>query len=244
MHQIVIKIVIAATLAIIFGNGSVVAFNHMPQKWFEDWEDDALDTKRRILPPKLLEADNAGRQRIPSTPWKYLFVGVFGCAGVYLSISAPVQLEIAVLVLMFVLLEMAIADQLYRIVPDQLNVLLAITAIGFIGYNEKWWEPIAGAGIGLALGIAVLGLGLLIFKSGSIGGADIKFYTCMGLVAGRRGIIVIFVLTTLIFALQSLVKIAMRRGTIRDSNALMPAAFVATTIYMLFLWNLTDMIHF
>lgn len=244
MHQIVIKIVIAATLAIIFGNGSVVAFNHMPQKWFEDWEDDALDTRRRILPPKLLEADNAGRQRIPSTPWKYLFVGVFGCAGVYLSISAPVQLEIAVLVLMFVLLEMAIADQLYRIVPDQLNVLLAITAIGFIGYNEKWWEPIAGAGIGLALGLAVLGLGLLIFKTGSIGGADIKFYTCMGLVAGRRGIIVIFVLTTVIFALQSLVKISMRRGTIRDSNALMPAAFVATTIYMLFLWNLTDMIHF
>ena len=244
MHQIIIKIVIAAALAIIFGNGSVVAFNHMPQKWFEDWEDDALDTKRRILPPKLLEADIAGRQRIPSTPWKYLFVGIFGFAGVYLSISATIQFEIAVLVLMFVLLEMAIADQLYKIVPDQLNVLLAITAIGFIGYNEKWWEPIAGAGIGLALGLAVLGLGLLIFKTGSIGGADIKFYTCMGLVAGRRGIIVIFVLTTLIFALQSLVKIAMRKGTIKDSNALMPAAFVATTIYMLFLWNLTDMIQF
>lgn len=224
----IIKIAIAIIAAIVLGNGTVVAFNHLPQKWFCD------DGK---LPEQLLQADQSGRQRLPSNPWKWGFIGLFGITGMYLAITGSIAYQVSVLVVLAVVLGMAISDQLYRIVPDQYHILLAVSALGFIGYNENWWEPIAGAGIGLALGLAVLGLGALVYKRQSIGGADIKFYTSMGLVAGRRGIIVIFVLTTLLFAAESAFKIAAKRGTIKDSNAMMPAAFVATLIYMLFLWN-------
>lgn len=220
------KILIAVIAAVVLGNGSVVLFNHLPSKWFED---------DGILPPGLVEADKAGRQRLPSNPWKWAFMGLFLVTGMYLAIMTSMSYQIATLITLAVVLGMAISDQLYKTVPDQYQFLLALSAIGFVGYNEEWWEPLAGAGIGLGLGLAVLGLGALIYKRGSIGGADIKFYTCMGLVAGRRGIIVIFVLTTLLFAAESAIKIATRRGTIKDQNAMMPAAFIATLIYTLFL---------
>lgn len=229
--NLVIKIVIATAAAILFGNGSVVAFNHIPEKWFEDWEDDALDTQRRVLPPKLVEADNAGRQRLPSTPWKFIFMGLFMVVGVYLSVTTGAMYEIASLCTLAVLLEMAISDQLYKIVPDQLQILLAVTALGFVFYNEYWWEPLAGAGLGLLIGLSILGLGL-IFKSGSLGGADIKFFAAIGLILGRRGVLIVFILTTLIFAIESTYLLATRRCTLKDHNAMLPAGFIGVLIYL------------
>ena len=81
--NIVIRIVTAIILAVFFGNGSVVAFNNINAKWFEDYDEDdpakeITGTPRRVLPPKLVEADNAGRQRLPSTPWKYAFTSSYG----------------------------------------------------------------------------------------------------------------------------------------------------------------------
>ena len=75
-----------------------------------------------------------------------------------------------------------------------------------------------------------------------LGGADIKFFTCMGLIAGRQGIVIIYILTTLLFAIQSAVKIAAGKGSIRDSSPMMPAACAAVTVYFMFLWNLEDII--
>lgn len=227
--NLVIKIVIATAAAILFGNGSVVAFNHIPEKWFEDWD----DNENRVLPPRLVEADNAGRQRLPSTPWKFIFMGMFMVVGVYLAVSTGAMYEIASLCTLVVLLEMAISDQLYKIVPDQLQILLAVTALGFIFYNENWWEPLAGAGLGLLIGLSILGLGL-IFKSGSLGGADIKFFAAIGLILGRRGVLIVFILTTLIFAIESTFLMITRRCTLKDHNAMLPAGFIATLLYLLF----------
>ena len=139
-----------------------------------------------------------------------------------------------------VILLMAISDQLYKVVPDQFSLCLAVMSVAFINYHDKWWEPFAGAGIGLGISLVIFGLGLLLFRTGSLGGADIKFFTCMGLIAGPTGIVVIYILTTLLFALEAFVLIITGRGTIRDSNAMMPAACAAVTVYFLFLWNLTD----
>lgn len=238
--NIIIKIIIATAAAILLGNGSVVAFNHLPQKWFEDWEGEG-DEAKRILPDALVAADNAGRQRLASTPWKYIFTGLFLMIGAYLVMTASVKYEIATLCILAVLLEMAIADQLYKTVPDQLQILLAVCTLGLVDINEKWWEPLAGAGMGLALGLAVLGLGLLIFKTGSMGGADIKFFMVIGLATGRRGVLIIFILTTLFFAAESVYRIATGRGSIKDRVAMIPAGFVAVLVYMLFLWNRTDL---
>ena len=222
-----IRITVAIVLAVLLGNGSVVWVNHMPAKWF--------------APDVVIE--DTGRQRITSSPWKYIFVSMLLVMGVYLSVTAGVKYEIATIVILFIVLETAICDQLYRVVPNQLFLLLALSAIGLIGYNEKWWEPLAGAGIGLALGLAELGIGLLIYKKVAIGGADIKFFACMGLIAGRRGILVIFILTTFIFAIESAYMLAVKKVSLKDGLALMPSAFIATAIYLLFLYNILDILE-
>lgn len=246
--DIVLRIVTAIILAVLLGNGSVVAFNNIRPKWFEDYDENdpgkaVTGRPRRVLPPALVEADNAGRQRLPSTPWKYAFTGLFAVSGIYLAVrGGSLSYEISVLCIMFVVLEMAISDQLYKVVPDQFSIALAVMSIAFLGYHEKWWEPFAGAALGLAISLGIVLLGLVIFRTWSMGGADIKFYTCMGLVVGRTGIVIIYILTTLFFALHAAVRIATGRGSIRDRNAMMPAAFAAVMVYFLFLWNIADMI--
>ncbi|MBQ3291605.1 MAG: prepilin peptidase [Mogibacterium sp.] len=245
--NLIIRIVIAIALAVFFGNGSVVAFNNIRAKWFEDYDEndpakEITGEIRRIIPPDLVKADNEGRQRLPSTPWKYAFTGYFGIVGIYLAVrgGGGIGFEISVMCVLCVILLMAISDQLYKVVPDQFSLCLAVMSVAFINYHDKWWEPFAGAGIGLGISLVIFGLGLLLFRTGSLGGADIKFFTCMGLIAGPTGIVVIYILTTLLFALEAFVLIITGRGTIRDSNAMMPAACAAVTVYFLFLWNLTD----
>lgn len=245
--SLIIRIAVAAVLAVLFGNGSVVAFNRIKPRWFEDYDEDQAGTvpgePRKVLPPKLLEADNAGRQRIPSSPWKYAFTAYFAITGLYLAIrGGSLSYEISVLCVLFIVLEMAISDQLYRVVPDEFSIMLAISAAAFVEYHEKWWEPAAGAALGLGISLAILGLGMLLFKTGSIGGADIKFFTCMGLITGRTGIAVIYILTTLFFAIYSAVVIATRRGSIKDRNPMLPSACAAVTVYFLFLWNAGDLL--
>lgn len=245
--SLIIRIAVAAVLAVLFGNGSVVAFNRIKPRWFEDYDEDQAGTvpgePRKVLPPKLLEADNAGRQRISSSPWKYAFTAYFAITGLYLAIrGGSLSYEISVLCVLFIVLEMAISDQLYRVVPDEFSIMLAISAAAFVEYHEKWWEPAAGAALGLGISLAILGLGMLLFKTGSIGGADIKFFTCMGLITGRTGIAVIYILTTLFFAIYSAVVIATRRGSIKDRNPMLPSACAAVTVYFLFLWNAGDLL--
>ena len=191
----------------------------------------------------MLEAEAAGRQRLPSSPWKYIFVAYFALCGLYLAIrGGSATYEISVLCVLFIMLEMAIADQLYQTVPDQLMMALAVSAIAFIGYHEKWYEPLLGALFGLGISLVIFFIGVALFKTGSMGGADIKFFTCIGLVTGRTGVVIIFILTTLLFALYSLVRIVTRRGTIKDRNAMLPSAAAAVTVYMLFLFNVGDML--
>ena len=245
---LIIRIIVAVVLAVIFGNGSVVLFNRVPARWFEDWDEEdikagRLDEDRKVLPPKLLEADSMGRQRLPSTPWKYAFTGYFAICGIYLAIrGSGLTFEIPVLCVLFIVLLMAISDQLYKVVPDQFCIMLAISALAFVDFHEKWWEPAAGAALGLAISLAILLIGTLLFGAGSIGGADIKFFACMGLVTGRTGIVIIFILTTLLFAVYSAVIIAAGKGSIKDRNAMLPSAAAATTVYFLFLWNIGDLL--
>ena len=41
---LIMRIIIAAVLAILFGNGSVVAFNRIKPRWFEDYDENQLGT--------------------------------------------------------------------------------------------------------------------------------------------------------------------------------------------------------
>ena len=245
--DLIIRIAVAFIFAVVMGNGSVVAFNRMPAKWFEEYPEDAEigSDAEKELPEKLIEADAMGRQRLPSSPWKYAFVGYFAITGLYLAIrGSSLKYEIAVLCILFVVLEMAISDQLYQVAPDQFMWALVVIAISFTDYYDKWWEQSVGALIGFGISFAILILGNLLFKTGSIGGADIKFFGCMGLITGRSGVVIIFILTTIFFAIYSLIRIATGRGSIKDKNAMLPSGLAAVTIYFLFLWNIDNLLMF
>ncbi|MDD5823159.1 MAG: A24 family peptidase [Firmicutes bacterium] len=240
--SVLIKVMISLALAVILGNGSVVAFNHFPVRWFEDENEDG----GRDLPDALLQSIESGRQRLPSTPWKIGFTAFFCISGVFLSAREPVQFVVAALIVMAIVLEMAISDALYTRVPDQLQILLAVSALGFIGFFDYWWEPLAGAVLGLILSLAVYGLGRMIYHRTTIGGADIKFYIGIGLVTGRSGVIIVFVLTSVLTALQALINGIRTRDTVgstmKQSLPMMPCAFVAVAVYLLFLWSVLDVI--
>lgn len=224
----IIKLVVAIAMAVLLGNGSVVWFNRMPVKWFRD---PITDT----LPESLRAAGDDSRQRLTSSPWKYVLTAYFGAVGVFLALRENLAFEVAAILVLFLVLEMAVADSKYRIVPDQLAVLLAVSAVGFVGFHDRWWEPLAGALLGLLLGLSVYGLGRLLYRKDTIGGADLKFYLGMGLIVGRQGIVAIFLLIALFSTGHLLFRMATKRYVREEQMPMLPYALGAVTIYLLFL---------
>lgn len=217
-----VKILIAIIMAIVLGNGSVVWFNHMPVRWFDD---DGL--------PEDIEQ----RQRIKSTPWKYIFISYFLATGIFLAIRESLQFEIGALIALFIITEMAISDIKYRIIPDQLNLLLAISSIGFVSIHERWYDTIIGAVVGFLLAIITYGLGRLLYKREVIGGADIKFYTAIGLALGYVGVIIIFMMTSLTMGVYDFYLNFTKQTEKSAEIPMLPFALFSVTIYMLFIWN-------
>lgn len=236
---IIIKVLVALATAIILGNGAVVLFNRIPVNWFADYKDD--ESEERVLPEKLLISIEEGRQRIPSTPWKYIFAGFFGISGVFLAVTDVLSYQIGTAIVLAIALEMAIADRLYQVVPDQFSILLALSSIGFVSFFDNWWEPAAGLAAAACLMAAEYGIGRLIYRKTVIGGADIKFFLAIGCVSGRAGVICIFVLTAVfngisVFYAKHIQKLKIER------SPMLPAAWLALAVYMLFLWNRLQMI--
>ena len=230
----IIKSVISVIIALLLGNGAVVWFNNMPVRWFQE--------EGEILPPSLIADIESERQRLASTPWKLVFTVFFGASGVFLSIRESSQFMIAGMLLIFIVTMMAICDAKYRIIPDQLNVLLAVSAVGFVSFNEKLLEPIYGALIGVLLGLATYGLGRIIYHKTVIGGADIKFYISIGLVTGMYGVIAIFILIS-VFALIHIIYLSITKKFDADEHRpMLVYALPAVTLYVLILWDYLQLV--
>ena len=235
-----IKIFTAIVLAVIFGNGSVVMFNRIPTHWFEEIGEDG----QKSLPPELQDLGDGTRQRLPSTPWKYVFTGYFGIIGIFLALRFSLQYEIAVLFVLAIVLEMAICDGKYRIVPDTFSILLAVSALGFVGFQERWWEPVAGAVTGGFLVLIVYFFGKIIYRKEIIGGADLKFFAALGLIAGSGGIVILFLGTQLLMGVHALTLALRKRLEKNHTLPLIPYGFAALTVYFLFLWDVISFIIF
>lgn len=226
----IIKALMAIIVAIFLGNGTVVWFNHIPIKWFQDQETGEL-------PVELIDVGDGNRQRLTSTPWKLIFTIFYGATGLFLAVRDSGVFTLSTMIVIFIVSLMAICDYKYRIIPDQLNILLAVSAIGFAGFYDKIYEPILGAGIGLALGLATYGLGRLVYKKVVIGGADLKFYMAIGLVTGRKGVVWIFILIA-VMAFIHLIYLAINKALKADEQRpMLVYALPAVTIYMLLLFN-------
>jgi len=224
---LLIKIAIVIILSFFLGNGIVVLFNHIPYKWFLN---DGEEPTKEIL--------GVERQRIASTPWKWIFVGLFGAASVYMVITISLVYSITVIIVMNLLLIATISDIKYGIIPDQINIFIAISAVGFFAFHDSWTNQLYGAIAGLVILLLLYGVGKLIYKNDAIGGGDIKMFASLGLVLGINGIIMVFILSTFLSAIHFAYLLARKIITLKDSRPMMPYIFASYIIYTLFLWNL------
>lgn len=85
-------------LGIFLGNGAVYFFNKMPGNWLVDY---GQEPDEELLRPT--------HQRVKSTPWKYVFTGLFIVVGIAMGRDDPYYGFAAVFAL-WLLLEMSIAD--------------------------------------------------------------------------------------------------------------------------------------
>ena len=221
----IIKLLSAILAAIFAGNGAVYCFNKMPAQWFCDYGQQPTE---EMLDPYT--------QRVKSYPWKYLFTMVF----VVLNIKMVMddwQFAIGGLCVIWLLLEMAIGDIKYRIIPDQLIILLTVCAFGFIPYLGGWKPCLLGAAIGFGIMGGTALLGKLTYKRDTLGGGDIKLFTSLGLILGPIGMVVTLVLTTLISAGHMVYLLSTQKIKRTDTIPMVPYIAISTTIYLVFLWG-------
>ena len=115
-----VKCLAAILAGILLGNGAVYFFNKMPAGWFTEYGERPSD---ELLDPYT--------QRIKSYPWKFVLTMFFVAAGICF-VMRDYRSAVPMVIVLWLLVEMAIGDAKYRIIPDELVVLTAITAIGFV----------------------------------------------------------------------------------------------------------------
>ena len=221
--KIIIICSVSIGLGIVLGNGAVYLFNKIPGRWLCDY---GQEPSEELLHPT--------KQRIRSTPWKYVFTVFFILAGITMGIKDAAY-AMGALMAIWLLLEMSIADIKYMIVPDQFIMLLVLTGIGLVpssGGNIK--SSIWGAAVGLVLIGSMAILGRLIYKKWTVGGADIKLFTVLGLVLGLDGLIFTFVVTTFLSAGHFVFLLIKKKAKLTDERPVVPYIFIAATLYMVF----------
>jgi len=211
----------AVAAGVILGNSAVYFFNRMPGEWLCEYGE---EPDEELLHPSC--------QRLRSTPWKYVFSGLFVVCGIHLGLLNPLYAA-AALAALWLLLLMAIADIKYRIVPDQLVLLLVVTGCGFIPHHSggAMWG-FGGALIGFSVMIIIGILGKVIYRQNTLGGGDIKLFGALGLACGVDGIIIVFVLTTLLSAGHLVWLLARKRVKWNDAQPMVPYIALAAGIYL------------
>ena len=222
---------LAAILAGIFaGNGAVYFFNKMPAAWLCDYGEKPSE---ELLDPYT--------QRVKSYPWKFIFTMLFVVLGIKMVMD-DWQFAIAGICALWLLLEMAIADQKYLIVPDQLIILLALTALGFIPFHGNWLDCLIGGAVGFGVMGFVAILGKMAYRRDTLGGGDIKLFASLGLITGLNGILIIFVIATLISAAHLIWLLARKKIKRSDTVAMVPYIAIAASVYLVFLWGYADVL--
>ena len=206
---------------VILGNGAVWVFNRIPGKWLVDYGKEPDD---ELLHPT--------RQRVRSTPWKYVFTGFFIVVGIKMGIANPFYAFAAVIAIWF-LLEMSIADIKYMIVPDQFILLMLLCGLGMLPQLEGGVkDSLIGAAMGLGLTAAVALVGRLMYKKCAVGGGDIKLFTTLGLLTGVQGIIFIFVVSTFASAGHFAWLLFRKKAKCTDERPMVPYIGAAAVLYM------------
>lgn len=223
---------IALLLGWLAGNAAVFIFNKLPGKWLTDYGQAPLE---EVLHPT--------RQRIESTPWKLVYSLVFIVSEIWIAEKlwhsslgpwAMVALLITNGIAMWLLLLIGLADGKYGIIPDELVIVLALTAIGFVPYKENFLDPLFGAFIG---GGIIVSLGLIsrvVIKKPSLGMGDVKLFLAIGLMMGFRDTVAVLLVTAITSAIGLSAGLLITSIKREDAVAIGPYIVGATYLVILF----------
>ncbi len=235
--QILITCAVAIVLGVILGSGAVYVFNRIPAAWLTDYGEEPSE-----------ELKDTTTQRVKSVPWKYVFTGLFIALGIYLGVH-DLSIALPVMIAIWLLLLMSIADIKYMIVPDQLIMLLVLTGLGFLPqkialyHRHAIYDSLMGAAAGLILMLIIALFSRAIYKKWVLGGADIKLFTAIGFLTGLYGVLIIFVLSTVLSGLHFAYLLIRQKVRLRETRPMVPYIALAFGIYFLFIRNLiTDFI--
>lgn len=222
---IVLKCLIAILAGVLEGNGAVYVFNTAPVRWFCDYGEEP-DEK------KLAEH----RRRIRASPWKFLFSMLFIAVNIKMAVE-DWQFALAASAAIMLLLMLSLSDIKYRIVPDQLLILLTICGLGFIPFHFSLKECLLGAAVGFGLMALVALLGKLTFRRESLGGGDIKLFTVLGFICGPLGVALIAAGTAFISAGHLVLLLATGKIKRSDTVPMVPYIALVSAVYMVFFFG-------
>ena len=235
--QILITCAVAIILGVILGSSAVYVFNRIPAAWLTDYGEEPSE-----------ELKDTSTQRVKSVPWKYVFTGLFIALGIYLGVR-DLSIALPVVIAIWLLLLMSMADIKYMIVPDQLIMLLVLTGLGFLPqkialyHRHAIYDSLMGAAAGLILMLIIALFSRAIYKKWVLGGADIKLFTAIGFLTGLYGVLIIFVLSTVLSGLHFAYLLIRQKIQLRETRPMVPYIALAFGIYFLFIRNLiTDFI--
>ena len=221
-----IRYLAAVLFAVILGNAAVYLFNHMPDAWFRDYGEEPEDKGK----------DEPYTQRVKSTPWKYYLSMLYIIIGLYLVRDDWVY-TIAVMVICWILTELSMSDIKFRIVPDELLFLLAVSALGLIQYHAGWLDMLYGAFAGLGIMGATALIGKAMYRRDAVGGGDIKLFAALGLVLGLKGVLLVFMMSALLSGAHMVLLLARKKIKRKDTIPMVPYIAVSAGIYLVFIWQ-------
>jgi prepilin signal peptidase PulO-like enzyme (type II secretory pathway) len=222
------------------GNGAVFLFNKLPGRWLTDYGKEPLE---EILHPT--------RQRIESTPWKLVFSMFFIASGIWMAESlwqsrlspwAMGALLMAYMICFWLLLLIGLADGKYGIIPDQLVILLALTAMAFAPYKETFLDPLYGVLLG---GGGFFLISLLFQKiSGkpSLGMGDVKLLGAVGLLMGFRDTASVMMVTAILAGVGF--SAGLVKGTLKLKDTAPLGPYIVAATYLCIVFDITKWLFF
>ena len=216
---ILAKIILTLAAGTAAGLLTVFVFNRIPARWLCDYDQ---EPSREMWD-----------ERVRKKPWLIVFVLLFIAAALKLSDDGFLYAAPG-LIAIWLLVQIAMADRKYMIIPDQLVIALAVTAFGFIPFQDSFRFQLLGA---LAGGGSLLVIGLIgsiLFRKDAMGFGDVKLMSAVGLVCGLRGIVIVFILT--IFSSALVFSAGLISGKLKsgDQQPLGPFIAAAAALYILF----------
>ena len=224
----VIKCLAAILLGILEGNGAVHFINKMPPRWLCDYDEEPS--------PELLDRYT---ERVKSSPWKFILSMLFIVLNIKLVMD-DWMFALPAAAALFFLAVLTMADIRYRILPDQVILLLAVTGMGFIPYHGSWKACLLGTAIGFLGMAAVAVIGKVFARREAIGGGDIKLFTALGFMCGPSGVILIFMATAFLSAAHFVILLATGKKKRTDYLPMAPYIAVSTAAYLVFFWGLAS----